>query len=237
MSGGAGRLYALGISIVSVPAAAVAVVALSAVGPIHAAAGALAVMLTAVAAAHASVSCRIIPAGFAYMNLRACVAALRLLQALRLLAGGGIDGMTAAVSNSILRTRAPLRPRPARILLLLPHCLQRHECPIRLMGSASACRRCGGCTIGDIATLADARGLALAVATGGTSARKAVRESSPDLVIAVACARDLASGLLDAWPVPAWGVANSQPHGECYDTCADPAEIEAALELLVGPQD
>jgi hypothetical protein len=146
----------------------------------------------------------------------------------------GIERMIVSVNNEALLRRAPLSPRPRKILLLLPHCLQQHECGHRLQGDASACQRCGRCAIGPLSALAEERGMALAIATGGTSARKAVRTAAPDLVIAVACPRDLSSGILDAWPVPAWGELNSQPFGECYDTTVDDRALSGALDALTG---
>lgn len=165
--------------------------------------------------------------------LRISSAALRPFQGLFRLRHSEIERMIVSINNEALLRRAPLRPRPSRVLLLLPHCLQRHECEVRLQSDASACRRCGRCSIGTLSALAEGRGMALAIATGGTSARKAVRTVAPDLVVAVACPRDLSSGILDAWPVPAWGELNGQPFGECYDTTVDDSSLSGALDALL----
>jgi len=50
--------------------------------------------------------------------------------------------------------------------------------------------------------LAEKYGVDLAVATGGTIARRIVVETHPDLIIAVACERDLTSGIQDTTPLP-----------------------------------
>ena len=48
----------------------------------------------------------------------------------------------------------------------------------------------------------------LKIATGGTLARKYVKDLRPDLIIAVACKRDLISGIKDAEPFLVYGVFN-----------------------------
>lgn len=143
--------------------------------------------------------------------------------------------MVVSINNAALEASAPLSPRPSSILMLLPHCLQNHSCPVRIVHDTSGCLRCGGCDVGSLLEMASRRGLTVAVATGGTLARRALQRWKPDLVMAVACPRDLCTGLLDAWPIPVWGQLNSLPNGECYDTSVDPAEIERALDLLAGP--
>jgi hypothetical protein len=77
----------------------------------------------------------------------------------------------------------------------------------------------------------------LAVATGGTLARRIVVERRPRLIIAVACERDLSSGIQDSYPLPVFGVINHRPHGPCYDTQVDLDRVEQALQtFLVRPE-
>ncbi len=130
------------------------------------------------------------------------------------------------------------RPVPAnRILILLPHCLQEHTCDRRITHDSSNCLRCGKCPVGDILNLGDRYGTPVAVATGGTLARKRVKESGARAILAVACPRDLSSGMLDAWPVPVIGVENSRPCGDCFDTQVDIQQIEKALKYLTGSEE
>ncbi len=105
-----------------------------------------------------------------------------------------------------------------RLLLLLPHCLQNHECTVRIIGNMDNCKGCGRCKINDMVTLAKKYGVSVAVATGGTLARKIVVEKKPELIIAVACERDLTSGIQDSYPIPVFGIFNQRPFGPCYDT-------------------
>jgi hypothetical protein len=75
----------------------------------------------------------------------------------------------------------------------------------------------------------------LAVATGGTLARRIVVERRPHLIIAVACERDLSSGIQDSYPLPVFGVVNERPHGPCYDTMVDLEKVEEALKTFLVP--
>jgi len=77
--------------------------------------------------------------------------------------------------------------------------------------------------------LAQKFGLDISVATGGTLARKVIVEKRPQLVIAVACERDLTSGIKDCYPLPVIGILNDRPNGPCVDTSVDVAKIEQAL--------
>lgn len=124
---------------------------------------------------------------------------------------------------------------PERILILLPHCLQRADCAIRLSYSVDACQRCGRCPMAELLDLRDAYGVNLAVATGGTIARRIVVENRPDLIIAIACERDLTSGIQDTHPLPVFGILNHRPEGPCRNTTVDPDLVEKALRRFGEP--
>lgn len=119
-----------------------------------------------------------------------------------------------------------------RVLILLPHCLQHHECQWKITFDIENCRRCGKCDIGSIAELSDKFGTAIRVATGGTLARRVIADFKPTLILAVACGRDLASGIIDAHPFPVYGIPNQRPHGPCLDTTVDLEDMRKALETL-----
>ena len=73
------------------------------------------------------------------------------------------------------------------------------------------------------------------VVTGGTLARMKVKEARPKAIVAIACERDLASGMADVFPIPVIGVLNERPNGPCCNTTVDPKRVRAAVEqLLVG---
>ncbi|HUF27640.1 MAG TPA: DUF116 domain-containing protein [Gemmatimonadaceae bacterium] len=65
------------------------------------------------------------------------------------------------------------------------------------------------------------------VATRGQLARRVIRERRPKAVVAVACERDMVSGLHDvAGRVPVLGLTMSLPNGPCKDASIDLAKME-----------
>ncbi len=140
------------------------------------------------------------------------------------------------VNNEMILTQGKKYP-PEKILLLLPHCLQRSTCTIRLTYHIENCKRCGKCPIGHLLEIRDNYGIKMAIATGGTIARRIVVENKPLMIIAVACERDLASGIQDTYPLPVFGVLNIRPHGPCIDTLVSLDQICWALEKFVERPD
>jgi hypothetical protein len=138
-----------------------------------------------------------------------------------------------AVNNQLV-CRSGVRARPERILILLPHCLQVDSCDIRITGDIRNCRGCGRCPIAGLVELGLRYGVHLSVATGGTIARRLIVEQRPQMIIAVACERDLTSGIQDAHPLPVYGILNDRPHGPCFNTLVDLSSVEEALERLAG---
>ena len=80
------------------------------------------------------------------------------------------------------------------------------------------CKLCGKCKIKDIIEITSLYGIHAAIATGGTMARKLIKDHRPKFIIAVACERDLASGIQDAFPLPVYGITNKRPFGPCFNT-------------------
>ncbi len=119
-----------------------------------------------------------------------------------------------------------------RILLLLPHCLQVDQCKIRITHNIYNCKRCGKCEIKDLITIAEDKKLDLFVATGGTIARRIVSEARPEVIIAVACERDLSSGIVDTYPMPVFGIPNERPFGPCFNTRVDLKKVEEAITIF-----
>ena len=125
--------------------------------------------------------------------------------------------------------------KPEDILLLLPHCLQNSQCKYRLTYDINNCKRCGKCPIAELLKLSEYYGVHLAIATGGTIARRIVVQTRPKLIIAVACERDLSSGIQDTFPLPVFGVMNMRPHGPCLDTNVAIEDLEDALQHFLHP--
>ena len=115
------------------------------------------------------------------------------------------------------------------ILLLLPHCLQNCKCKIRVTADINDCASCGKCDIAGLKALAKKLNVKAAVATGGSLARKIIKDAKPDVIVAVACHRDLTDGVRDAWRVPTFGVLNERPNGPCFETTVSLHTIEFAI--------
>ncbi len=135
--------------------------------------------------------------------------------------------------NNELVLRELGRFPPDKILLLMPHCLQNSRCEMRLTYDIDNCKRCGLCPITGLLDLRDRYGVHLAVATGGTIARRIVVQKRPAIIIAVACYRDLSSGIQDTYPLPVFGVLNERPNGPCLDTLVPLDRLEAALKRFL----
>lgn len=136
------------------------------------------------------------------------------------------------VNNQLVRSKRITVPGE-RILILVPHCLQWSECPHKVTINAGNCRRCGHCGIARLNELAAAAGCHLAVATGGTLARKFIEQYRPKAVVAVACERDLTSGILDSSPLPVIGVLNRRPQGPCFNTEVDLNAVAEAVNWFI----
>lgn len=122
---------------------------------------------------------------------------------------------------------------PGELLVLLPHCLQQSVCERRLTHNLGNCRRCGRCVVGDLLHMGEELGVTVAVAVGGTIARRIVREAHPRIIVAVACERDLASGIQDTAPLPVYGVANQRPCGDCLNTTVNVEAVARAVRLFL----
>ncbi len=138
------------------------------------------------------------------------------------------------VNNELVLSEAKTYP-PEKILLLMPHCLQMSRCDMRLTYDINNCKRCGMCPIKGLLEITEIYGVHLAIATGGTIARRIVVQKRPKLIVAVACERDLAEGIQDTYPLPVFGVLNERPHGPCLDTTVSRESVEAALERFIDP--
>ncbi len=144
-----------------------------------------------------------------------------------------IERSFIAVSNQIIRQQHIKVPAD-RLLVVTPHCLQLASCPHKItrdpMGN---CKRCGRCDIGALVQLAEEMGFHFFVVTGGTLARQTVKTIRPKAVLAIACERDLTSGIQDVYPLPAVGVLNIRPNGPCYNTHVDIQQVRREIEAIL----
>ncbi len=101
------------------------------------------------------------------------------------------------------------------LLLLIPRCLSR-------------------ATLDGVLQVAGKYDVPVFVATRGQLARRVIRERRPRAVVAVACERDMVSGLHDvAGKVPVLGLTMTLPSGPCKDALLDLGQLEEWVKAYV----
>jgi hypothetical protein len=102
------------------------------------------------------------------------------------------------------------------LLLLIPRCLSKE-------------------TLDGVLGVAGRYGVPVFVATRGQLARRVIRERRPRAVVAVACERDMVSGLHDvAGKVPVLGLTMTLPAGPCKDALLDLGKLEEWVKAYVA---
>jgi len=136
------------------------------------------------------------------------------------------------INNELVRSETRKAP-PTRILILMPHCIQRDVCPYRITTDVQNCRHCGKCDFSELTKIAEAIGVQMTVATGGSLARRVVIEAKPQLIVGIACERDLSSGIADTYPIPVIGVLLDRPEGPCINTRVSVQKVREALNYFL----
>ncbi|MCK8058053.1 MULTISPECIES: DUF116 domain-containing protein [unclassified Fusibacter] len=135
--------------------------------------------------------------------------------------------------NNQLMEKCRLKISSREMMILTPHCLQASDCGRKVTGELNHCVVCGRCSIGDLLEIEKKYGVKSVIASGGTLARKAILETRPRFIIAVACERDLTSGLLDMKKLPVWALSNERPLGPCRDTQVDIVALSQVIEKFI----
>lgn len=138
-----------------------------------------------------------------------------------------------ALINMLVR-RNLYRIKPEKVLLLTPHCLQNSNCVHKVTTDVHNCKKCGKCPIGDLLQIAEKYQCHFAVVTGGTLARLTIKKLRPEAIIAIACERDLVSGMQDVFPIHVIGILNERPCGPCCNTTVNIVEVENVLKEIYG---
>ena len=100
------------------------------------------------------------------------------------------------------------------LLILLPRCLDKET------------RR-------QVIERVNGRSVRIVTAAGGEEARRAIREHRPSVILAVACERDLISGIRDvAERIPVLAIPNKRPEGPCKNTHLHLADLDEALDFI-----
>jgi len=135
------------------------------------------------------------------------------------------------VSNQLVKTKTKQKAYK-KVMILAPHCLQWIHCPHKITIDVYNCKKCGNCPISELITLSEEKSAHLKIVTGGTMARKAIKESRPQAVVAIACERDLTSGIQDVDGFPVIGIVNERPEGPCANTRVDLEKVKEAIEIF-----
>jgi uncharacterized protein len=118
-----------------------------------------------------------------------------------------VENASVKVYNALALMRSR-KVNQGELLLLVPRCLSRE-------------------TLDGVLEIAKRYAVPVFVATRGQLARRVIRERRPRAVVAVACERDMVSGLHDvAGKVPVLGLTMQLPSGPCRDAVLDLPRLE-----------
>jgi hypothetical protein len=100
------------------------------------------------------------------------------------------------------------------LLVLVPRCLEKDS------------RR-------QVMERASGKAIRVVTAAGGEEARKAIKQYKPSIILAIACERDLISGIKDvADKVPVLAIPNRRPEGPCKNTRVYLKDLDDVLEFI-----
>jgi hypothetical protein len=126
-----------------------------------------------------------------------------------------VENAAVKVYNALALVRGR-KVGTGELLLLIPRCLSKE-------------------TLDGVLGVAGRYGVPVFVATRGQLARRVIRERRPRAVVAVACERDMVSGLHDvAGKVPVLGLTMTLPSGPCKDALLDLAKLEDWVKAYVA---
>jgi uncharacterized protein len=143
-----------------------------------------------------------------------------------------IDKKFVSLNNLMTRLRKKKSP-PEGLLLLFPHCIQNSKCKQNIKHDLSECIRCGKCKVKDLVELSEEYGISIAVASGGRIALKRVMAKEVQGVVAIACEKELRTGLMAAMPKAIYAVPNQRPYGYCVDTDVYMDDVLKAIKFFV----
>jgi hypothetical protein len=125
-----------------------------------------------------------------------------------------VENAAVKVYNALALLRGR-KVRQGELLLLIPRCLSK-------------------VTLDGVLGIAGKYGVPVFVATRGQLARRVIRERRPRAVVAVACERDMVSGLHDvAGKIPVLGLTMTLPAGPCKDAALDLGQLERWVRAYV----
>ena len=125
-----------------------------------------------------------------------------------------VENASVKVYNAMALVRGR-KVGKGELLLLIPRCLSKE-------------------TLDGVLGIAGKYGVPVFVATRGQLARRVIRERRPRAVVAVACERDMVSGLHDvAGKIPVLGLTMTLPSGPCKDAMLNLGQLEDWVRAYV----
>ncbi len=125
-----------------------------------------------------------------------------------------VENAAVKVYNALALRRAK-KVGQGELLLLVPRCLSKTS-------------------IDGVLALSGKYEVPVFVATRGQLARRVIKERRPRAIVAVACERDMVSGLHDvAGRVPVLGLTMTLPAGPCKDAGLDLVQLEDWVKVFV----
>lgn len=125
-----------------------------------------------------------------------------------------VENAAVKVYNALAMMRGR-KVGQGELLVLIPRCLSK-------------------VTLDGVLGIAGRYGVPVFVATRGQLARRVIRERRPRAVVAVACERDMVSGLHDvAGKIPVLGLTMTLPSGPCKDASVDLGQLEEWVRAYV----
>lgn len=143
-----------------------------------------------------------------------------------------IDKQFVSLSNMMTKLRKKKCP-PEGLLLLFPHCIQNSKCKQNIKHDLNECNRCGKCKVKDLLEVSEEYGISIAIASGGRIALKRVMAEEVQGVVAIACEKELRTGLMAAMPKAIFAVPNLRPNGYCVDTDVYMDDVLKAIERFL----
>ncbi len=124
------------------------------------------------------------------------------------------------VGNSFIKVNNFITKRHAAVLdaedllILLPRCLKKEA-------------------RSEIINKMNGHAFRILTAGGGEEARQAIQKHRPTFILALACERDLMSGIKDvAEKIPVLAIPNKRPEGPCKNTHVSLGELDEALKFI-----
>ncbi|MFP4382071.1 MAG: DUF116 domain-containing protein [Candidatus Sumerlaeia bacterium] len=140
--------------------------------------------------------------------------------------------LVISINNKLAFLRR-MRCAPEQVLILAPHCLQAADCDKEVVKDINNCARCGKCKIADFADMGQEYGLRVVIANGGRQATAAAMEKDIRTILAVACEKELAAGILALPSKKIYAIPNIVKCSPCVNTDVHMPNVRTALERIV----